>query len=154
MSSLNQKIVEQARTWIGTKYHHQGRLKASDGCSGGVDCVGLLVGIINELEIRNNQGELLSKYDYQAYKTQPTREKLLAIIGQHLNDVSIEGMIPGDILLFKLWQEPQHVGILSNYPTGGYGFIHCNSSSGSVIEQPLSPTWQRMISNVCRFKQL
>jgi len=154
MSSLNQKIVEQARTWIGTKYHHQGRLKASACCSGGVDCVGLLIGIINELDIRNNQGELLSKYDYQAYKIQPNGGKLSSLVEAHLEKIQLENMQIGDILLFKLWQEPQHVGILSNYPTGGFGFIHCSSSSGNVIEQPLSTTWQRMISRVYRFKQL
>lgn len=61
----NTDIVSQARSWIGTKYHHQGRLKKSvDGYSpelascedwspdqpqrgqtnGGVDCIGLIVG--------------------------------------------------------------------------------------------------------------
>ena len=31
-----QKIVLQARTWLGTKYHHQGRLKKSKAGAGGV----------------------------------------------------------------------------------------------------------------------
>ena len=77
MTSLNSLIVDQARTWIGTKYHHQGRLKKSAQGNGGVDCIGLLIGIINELRITNDKGELLSKYDNRSYGIQPTGEKLV-----------------------------------------------------------------------------
>jgi hypothetical protein len=30
-------IVACARSWIGTRFHHQGRLKKADGHKGGVD---------------------------------------------------------------------------------------------------------------------
>jgi len=44
-----QQIILQARTWLGTKYHHQGRLKKSKAGAGGVDCIGLIIGVIDEL---------------------------------------------------------------------------------------------------------
>lgn len=154
MNNLNEKIATQARTWLGTKYHHQGRLKKSEHCQGGVDCLGLLIGIINELDIRNDKGELLSKYDTKAYEIHAIGEKLLLSIELHLKTVSFEKMIPGDVLLFKLWQEPQHVGILTNYFSGGFGFIHCDGRCGQVVEQPLSQAWQRMISYVYRFQDI
>ena len=147
------RIVKQARTWLGTRYHHQGRLKASANCSGGVDCIGLVIGVADELEICDSTGCLLSKYDRTNYSMHPEGEKLALSIGDHLSLVESAKMKVGDVLLFKFWKEPQHVGILSKYPTGGFGLIHCNSTSGSVVEQPLSDTWKRMITHVYRFKQ-
>ncbi len=152
MNNFGNLIVAQARTWLGTKYHHQGRLKKSDKCSGGVDCIGLVVGIINELNICDDQGCLLSKCDRTDYSMSPQTTKLAECFSLYLDLVELADMNPGDILLFKFWQEPQHVGIVSDYPTGGLGLIHCNSTSCSVVEQPLSETWIRMITNAYRFK--
>lgn len=145
-------IVKQARTWLGTKYHHQGRLKKSDRCSGGVDCIGLVIGIINELNICDEHGCTLSKYDRTDYSMSPQMAQLSETIGSHLMPIEHNDMKIGDVLLFKFWKEPQHVGIVSDYPTGGLGIIHCNSNSSCVVEQPLSETWSRMITNVYRFK--
>ncbi len=150
-TSFRSKIVKQARTWLGTKYHHQGRLKKSASNAGGVDCIGLVIGVADELAICDAKGNLLSKYDLTDYSMQPEGEKLAYSIGTHLSPVEPNKMCLGDILLFKFWKEPQHVGILSRYPTGGLGLIHCNSSSGSVVEQPLSDIWRRMITHVYRF---
>ncbi len=154
MNHFGDLVVTQARTWLGTKYHHQGRLKQSVVCSGGVDCIGLVIGIINELEICDSRGYLLSKYDCSNYSMSPQTTKLAECFSLYLDEVAIADITPGDILLFKLWKAPQHVGIVSDYPTGGFGLIHCNSTSGSVIEQPLSSTWIRMITNAYRFRNL
>jgi cell wall-associated NlpC family hydrolase len=148
----NSLIVKQARTWLGTKYHHQGRLKKSTNCSGGVDCIGLVIGVADELNICDANGCLLSKYNRTGYSMYPEGEKLAHSIATHLSSVELDKMQVGDILLFKFWKEPQHVGILSEYPTGGFGLIHCNSSSDTVVEQPLSDAWRRMITHVYRFK--
>ncbi len=125
-TSFRLKIVKQARTWLSTKYHHQGRLKKSANCSGGVDCIGLVIGVADELAICDSQGNPLSKYDLTGYSMQPEGEKLAYSIGAHLCSVEPAEMRVGDVLLFKFWKEPQHVGILSRYPTGGFGLIHCN----------------------------
>ena len=151
--SLRSRVVKQARTWIGTKYHHQGRLKKSDKCNGGVDCIGLVIGVADELAICDDKNKLLSQYDQIGYSMHPEGEKLALSIGAHLSSVELAKMKVGDILLFKFWKDPQHVGILSEHPTGGFGLIHCNSTSSAVIEQPLSETWKRMITHVYRFKQ-
>ncbi len=149
MTSINTAIVDQARTWLGTKYHHQGRLKKSAQCKGGVDCVGLLIGVADELSICDSDGCLLSKHDRTGYSSNPIIPTDL--VESHLTQITHKNMQAGDVLLFKFWKEPQHVGILTNYPTGGFGFIHCNASSNAVIEQPLSDTWLRMITHVYRF---
>ncbi len=62
-----QQIISQARTWLGTKYHHQGRLKKSARGFGGVDCIGLVIGIIDELGIQDGDGNSLVHADETNY---------------------------------------------------------------------------------------
>lgn len=145
-------IVAQARTWLGTKYHHQGRLKKSRKGPGGVDCVGLMVGVIDELGMQDGNNNPLSFYDETNYSMHPEKGRLVSSIQKHLREVSVEDMRIGDVLLFKFHTDPQHIGLLTNYPTGGFGVIHCNSSAGKVVEQPFSETWKRMLVHVYRFK--
>ena len=152
MTNLNSTIVTQARTWLGTKYHHQGRLKKSTQTLGGVDCIGLVIGVINELSICDDKGCLLSKHDQTDYSMHPEGSKLVDAIAEHMDLVQPSEMQVGDVLLFKFWKDPQHVGILSEYPTGGFGLIHCNSTSNTVVEQPLNDTWKKMITHVYRFR--
>ncbi len=147
-----QEIVTQARTWLGTKYHHQGRLKKSTKGAGGVDCIGLIVGVCKELGIQDGAGIPISEYDQTGYALYPEGKRLEQAVLKHLRLVPAEKMRPGDILLFKIFKEPQHVGLVSDYVDGGFGIIHCNSRSGAVVEHVLSDTWQRMIVGVYRFK--
>ncbi|MDA0307505.1 MAG: NlpC/P60 family protein [Proteobacteria bacterium] len=147
-----QQIIEQARTWLGTKYHHQGRLKKSARGFGGVDCIGLVIGIIDELGIQDGDENSLVAADETNYSMYPEQGRLVSSIQKHLREVPKEQMRVGDVLLFKTFKDPQHVGLLSEYPSGGVGLIHCNSSAGKVVEQPLAETWMRMLTHVYRFK--
>ncbi len=45
MQDLYEQIAAASRSWIGTAFHHQGRTKKTTGHKGGVDCLGLLVGV-------------------------------------------------------------------------------------------------------------
>lgn len=147
-----QQIVMQARTWIGTKFHHQGRLKKSVRGPGGVDCIGLIVGVIDELGLQDGEGKLLSAHDEFNYSMYPEKGRLVGGIAKHLREVKAERMREGDVLLFKFYNDPQHVGLLTRYPSGGVGLIHCTSSSGWVVEQPFSQGMLRMLTHVYRFK--
>ncbi len=151
ISSLD--IVNQARTWLGTKYHHQGRLKKSSRGPGGVDCIGLIVGIADELGIQDGKGNPLINSDERNYSMYPESGRLVRSVQRHMRQVLVEKMRIGDVLLFKTFKDPQHVGLLTEYPGGGLGLIHCNSSAGKVVEQPLSDTWLRMLTHAYRFKK-
>lgn len=150
---LKQQIVAQARTWLGTKYHHQGRLKKSKRGPGGVDCIGLIIGLIDELGIQDGNGHSLVAADEFNYSMYPERGRLVESISKHLREVPLDQRCMGDVLLFRTFRDPQHVGLLTEYPSGGSGLIHCNSSAGQVVEQPLSDTWLRMLTHVYRFKK-
>ncbi len=148
-----EQIAVQARTWLGTHYHHQGRLKKSSRGNGGVDCIGLIIGIIDELGIQDGNGNSLVAADETNYSMYPEQGRLIRSIQQHLRKVPIEKMAVGDILLFKTFHDPQHVGLLTQYPSGGPGLIHCNSSAGMVVERPFSMAWVKMLTHVYRFKK-
>ncbi|MDB2414178.1 C40 family peptidase [Rickettsiales bacterium] len=149
----SEQIVAQARTWLGTHYHHQGRLKKSTRGPGGVDCIGLIMGLIDELGIQDGEGNSLVAADETNYSMYPEQGRLVKSIQQHLREVPIEKMAVGDILLFKTFKDPQHVGLLTQYPGGGPGLIHCNSSAGMVVEQPFSMAWVKMLTHAYRFKK-
>ena len=95
------RIIKQARTWIGTKYHHQGRLKKSVNCSGGVDCIGLVIGVADELNICDASGSPLSKHDKTNYSMHPEGEKLASSMGAHLSPVEPAKMKAGDFSPFE-----------------------------------------------------
>ncbi len=148
----SQQIIDQARSWKGTCYHHQGRLKRSSAGHGGVDCIGLIIGVIDELGMQDGNGNPLSYADEHNYSIYPEGGRLVENIAKHLQHIERENMAMGDVLLFKTFKDPQHVGLLSEYPLGGPGLIHCNSSAGIVVEQPLTDTWKHMLTHVYRFK--
>ena len=127
-----QQIIDCARTYLGTPFHHQGRLKGV-----GVDCIGLVVGVAQTLELIDDKGIPLASFDHADYPPTPAGEYQ-----------------PADILLFRFHQDPQHVGIVSQLPDGELGIIHCYASIGKVVEHRLNDTWKRLIVAAFRFPQL
>jgi cell wall-associated NlpC family hydrolase len=161
----NEQIVAQARTWLGTKYHHQGRLKKGAGHKGGADCVGLVLGVADELGIRDYRGEaLLSSYDVANYSILPKGQWMLKLVTDHIKRIPLKEADIGDVLIMRFTDDPQHLGIMSDYPQGGpvregaqnkpTGLIHCYSRSRCVVEQPLTEdTWKHRAVAAARFNR-
>jgi cell wall-associated NlpC family hydrolase len=121
------KVVEQARSWIGTPYHHQARLKGV-----GVDCIGLIIGCAWEL------GLIDPSFDIRGYTKNPDG-CLMELARQHMVEVPAESMQIGDVIVLSLITEPQHFGILGNYRHGGLSIIHAYGAGreSCVIETRL-----------------
>lgn len=143
---MSRAIIEQARTWIGTPYHHQARLKGV-GC----DCLGLVVGVASELRLTDDAGKLLSSFDQTNYSTQPDGQLLTGKLQALLNEIPISQKAPGDLALFKIDGNPQHMGLLSDYEDG-LGVIHSYVSSGKVVEHRLDKKWEHRIVKVFRWQ--
>ncbi|MFP3017550.1 MAG: hypothetical protein ACEY3E_01265 [Candidatus Tisiphia sp.] len=79
-------IAAEARTWLGTKYHHQGRLKKSYASNGGVDCIGLIMGVAMELRLVGADGKLLAKFDETSYSPHPDGVRLKQFLDLHLKN--------------------------------------------------------------------
>lgn len=122
------EIIETARDWLDTPFHHQGRAKGV-----GVDCIGLAVGVLRELGIESP--------DLPGYSREPdgVLEKML---DKHLTRISIQS---GALLLFKIRRNPQHVAIATE---GGY-MIHSlyagKNRQSKVSEIPIDQWWSDRI---------
>lgn len=119
-------IVTAARTWIGTPFHHQARLKGV-----GVDCIGLVIGVARELAL------IAPDFDIAAYPRVPDGKTLLPLAREHMREIPREAMQPGDVVVVSFDRDPQHFGILGDYRHGGLSIIHGASDPGRVIETRL-----------------
>jgi NlpC/P60 family putative phage cell wall peptidase len=127
--------VEIARTWLGTKFHHQGRKKHV-----GVDCIGLVIGVARELGF-----EVEDRLDYAR---QPSGGQLEAALAKYLLPCNLQ---VGCVALFKIKSEPQHVGIVSDYGDG-FGLIHAYAQSRKVVEHGLDEFWKKRLVACYRFR--
>lgn len=121
-------IIAEARTWLGTPYHHQGRAKGV-GC----DCIGLVIGVGRALG--------LVAVDAGGYSRQPDGRSLRAGFERHAVALPLDRLQPGDVLMMRIRRDPQHVGILGP----GGTLIHAHSGAGRVVEIPLDDRWRDRI---------
>lgn len=126
MSTTREAIVAEARTWVGTPFRHQARVKAL-----GVDCVGLIVGVCRAL------GLVAPGFDVRAYPRLPDGHTLIAECDKHLRAIARDEMRAGDAIVARFDSGPQHFGIVAAYRHGGLAIIHAASSRGRVIETRL-----------------
>jgi len=124
-----QQVIEQARTWLGTPYHHQGRIKGI-----GVDCIGFIIGALMEVGISN-----LDRQEFQEYGRCPPRGKGML---KYFDELTISvgyNYKPADLLVFWIndtTKRPQHIAMATDY-----GIIHTHSSVGKVVENVLDEAW-------------
>ena len=137
-----ERIIAEARAWIGTPYRHQASIKGA-----GTDCLGLLRGIWRT--VLGSEPEPVPPYT-EDWAEPARREVLFEAAERWLLRKSIAEVARGDVLLFRMRDSgiAKHLGIQAE--TGPKaGFIHAYTGHG-VIESPLSQPWQRRI--VARFR--
>lgn len=134
---LRNEIVNEARTWLGTRWQHQGRVKKNIHFKGGVDCLGLIIGVANALNIFSNT------FIFHNYNRLPHNNLLLQECDRYLIKKPILEMQPGDILAFRIQYEPQHLAILSEQQT----MIHAHVQAHAVVENSLNHEWcERLVA--------
>lgn len=143
-------IVTCARSWRGTRFAHQGRVKAQGAHSGGVDCLGLLSGVASELGLRARDGSFLAEHDMRAYSKSPDGALLQSRLAVLLLSIEEAHMRPGDVALFALDGRPQHLAILSDYGVGELGMIHAYAPARCVVEHRLDEAWRKRL--VCLYR--
>lgn len=140
------EIVSQAKTWLNTKFHHQGRIKHC-----GVDCLGLIVGVARELNLLSRDGKtFLYTLDNINYGQFPNTKILYNLLSAHLFEMSKEDMKSGDIILMSIDNSPQHLGIVSDYDEKNLGIIHSYAPARKVVEHRLDEEWEDRIIGVFR----
>ena len=166
-------IVATARKWIGTRFTHQGRVRATDTHRGGCDCLGLIIGVAQELNLTTTRGDtcvLLASCDRRDYGHNPERYVLEEALCTWLERIPAAVMAPGDVALFCLESTPQHVGIVSDYriqdtasahrqhthcpyPSGhrNLGLIHAYAQARKTVEHHFNDWWRARLVGAFRF---
>jgi cell wall-associated NlpC family hydrolase len=119
------QVIAEARTWVGTPYQHQARLK-----SVAVDCIGIVIGTAREL------GLVARDFDINGYSRQPDGT-LIETAGRYMTRITQDEMQPGDVVAVAFDKDPQHFGILVDYRHGGLAIVHASTTYAKVIETRL-----------------
>lgn len=130
---MRQKIMDKAREYIDTPFVHQARLKGI-----GVDCVGLISGVGQELN--------LLEIDYTVYPRYSDGTLLMKIMKEIFTEVPIDKRDHGDIIIYWVdaaTKHPQHIGIMTDI-----GIIHTYDKVMKVVETHSHPRWDARITNV------
>lgn len=145
------EIVAEARTWIGTPWHHQAHKKGV-----GADCLGFIKGtMVNQGVLRPmEEWERLGvpeKYIRYAHKADGVT--MMEAFTAYWTPVPLSQIQIADVLLLKIDGVPQHAGIVADYRHGGLSIIHSlndkSRGTGSVVEHRLIP--QVLVKAVAAF---
>ncbi len=134
------RIVKAARRWIGTPYHDQASVRGV-GC----DCLGLLRGVWRD--VVGPEPMPVPPYSRDWGEAGPV-EVLVEAARAAMIELDVSEVRTGNVILFRMRAGAiaKHVGILSSKTT----FIHAYERTG-VIEEHLTPAWQRRIAFAFRF---
>lgn len=142
-------VVAEARTWAGTPYVHQGRVRGA-----GVDCVGLVIGVAHALGI--------STFDTSDYLQQPDPIRMGRLLREHLEVIDIGELARGDIVWVhvadaRLAPDPQHLAIITE-TAPRMMMIHAlrrtikRTDENRVVEHGLDRVWHQRIAGCFRYR--
>lgn len=127
-------VIDEARSWVGTRFHHGGRVKGV-----GVDCVGLVVCVAAALGIK--------PHDRAAYPLRPNgelkpfMERFMVRVGSSVDDAALP-----DVLLMAFDKEPHHLAFYA-----GATIIHAYAQARKCVEQPMHDYWRARTVGVYRW---
>jgi cell wall-associated NlpC family hydrolase len=132
---MRDRIIQEARSWLGTRWQHQGRIKKNATFHGGVDCLGLIIEVGNALNL------FPEPFTYHNYNRLPHDNLLLQEYDRYAIKKSLLDILPGDILAFRIQSEPQHLALLSDCYTLINAYIHAKA----VVEHVFTEVWQQKL---------
>lgn len=145
MKIYSNKILKVAESWLGTNFHFYGRIKINRNNRGGVDCIGLIIKIGEEIN-SSFQGKNIIKYDRNDYSRFSHNSELKSFLDKYFLSISIKDLKAGDILYFNFDNGLEHVAIVSKI-----GIIHCYIEVGCVVEHILNKYWKDKIKYCYRY---
>jgi cell wall-associated NlpC family hydrolase len=129
-------IVREATSWLGTAFHHQGRVKAvRDGSGrivekGGVDCAQSIYLIVRAVEPERvpEIAAADANYAFQWNLKKAAEETYLATVLAHAREIPLARVKPGDLGLFRFAHAWAHGAIVM--PPGWPAIAHANAAAG------------------------
>lgn len=162
--ALRGAIVEEARRWAGTPYHHQARLKGV-----GVDCAGLIIGVGAALGIM--PFDEIRFREFANYARQPNPNQMRRALEAHLVEIPEHVAGEGDVMWLE-WRVglPMHLAICATVAdepeqelsalwgqvvmSGRSTMIHATSEVGRVVEHGFADPWPDRVNSFWRYPGL
>jgi cell wall-associated NlpC family hydrolase len=117
------QVIDNARSWLGVRFLHQGRSRH------GVDCLGFIAAVLDELG-----SDVFMRYLPRAYGRDP-QSLLIDRLSALSRQIPLQ---PGALALIK-WPASEHPSHAAIYT--GSTLIHCFQSEGRVIEHGYRGPW-------------
>lgn len=140
MDSKVNNLISECRTYLNVPWRHQGRSRR------GVDCVGFLL-----LSLKSIGVDML---EIKGYSRHPDGVELKKVMDRQPNMRMLQPsdkMKVGDIVLFRIRREPQHVALIVPSSTSDFGMIHSyNGGERKVIEHDFVDYWKHKIVSTYR----
>lgn len=138
------RIIAEARTWLGTPYHHQASVPGA-----GADCLGLVRGIWRA--VIGPEPEVAPAYTAD-WAEATGEERLMMAALRHMTQVPRLQAEPGDMLLFRMLERgpAKHAAILVDGGVRGGTVVHAYSGH-AVCETRLTEAWTRRLVAAFRF---
>lgn len=125
MSETEQReaVVAIARTWIGTPFHHEGRLKGV-----GVDCGMLIAEVFTEAGLIERPSFAPYSPQFHLHKDDPAYVREVLRFTHEIEAPTA----PGDIVIYKVARQHAHGAIISQLTPRR--LIHAFANTGCVLE--------------------
>ena len=137
---LQERVIAEARSWIGTPYRHQASLKGV-GC----DCLGLVRGVWRGLY--GGEPEALKPYSAD-WAEAGGGDDLIDAARRHFMEKAKADMAAGDVILFR-WK-PSHAAKHAGILVSDQSFIHAYEGHAVMISA-LVPQWRSRIAGAFSF---
>lgn len=138
------EVVAEARTWIGTRFHHQARVKGT-----GVDCINLVMAVGTDLGF--GDGAKWENYpEYHGYGKSPNGPLLIEGCERFMERIAIQQALPGDVLVMRFVEEPQHFAIITE--AAPMYIVHAYAQVRRVTEHRFDDVWRSRVVGAFRFK--
>lgn len=118
-------VVAEARSWIGTPYHHRGAIK-----NVGTDCGMILIKIFSNVGVIDEFDPGEYPHDWMMHRNE---ERYLQTVERYAHKIERKPL-PGDIALFKYGRCISHGGIVTQWPY----MVHAYKSAGIVVEDNIN----------------
>lgn len=138
-------VIAEARSWLATPFVEQQHAKGI-GC----DCVGLIGGVAVELGLVPADFWHVGFRPYHGYAQRPFNAVLERGCREFLIEIAVAG--PGDVVLMRYGDDPQHLGIVVPYVHGGLALVHAmNRGPQAVAEHRLGSVWRDRVVGAFRY---
>lgn len=129
-----QEIAQGARAWLGTPYHHHGRIKGA-----GVDCAMLLAQVYEEAGVTEPVTVGYYAIDWHLHRGV---ELYLSHVVRHARQIEQAQAAAGDLVVVKFARTFSHGGIITGGAPGRFSVVHAYYNRGVIEsrmdEEPLA----------------